>query len=704
LIGYVPAVRWLVLAVCLLAGCGDNQHGEGLPLAAAHELLVVAHQDDDLLFMQPDVIDDIHAGLGVTSVYVTAGNGKKGPDAANKRYRGLMVAYAHAAHDDAWECGWISIRGHVAQHCRLDAENVSLVFLGYPDGGIYGELDHSLLKLWQGDIANATTVADRTTRYDRDGLIEVVAAVVHAVDPAVVRTLDLTAGHGRDHSDHMIVGALTALALARDDREREVIAYRGYDMLREPANKTGALYAAMSPYILYYQACASTGCEAPCGEACPSLDGSHAQWLGRRYAIGVRNTARGRLRVAGGCLAGATLGPCTTAPIWTLDHGRLASAAGCLAVASDGGLEVIACSRELAERWLVDDEGHLWSGLPPAPAPDLTYAHLRCVTPHDDGSIDVPTCDNAGGVAPRWQWAPELELTSHAVLAATGRSVRIADVTGDGRGDLCAVTTAGLECAPGAGDGTFGAAVRIDAATAPLAIEPESLTLGDLDGDGLADACGRDRLGILCALSSTGYAAGRFSPVFGDDDAHAGTGSSLRIEDANGEGTPQVCGLANEGVVCSPAGTSFETHARSTWPASTDLLVPADLDGDHRADWCALTADGASCGLSAESAITTDGVPWSFSVNGVVEVPPTAPALSDLADIDGDGDRDLCALSGDGTITCARSSGHGFGPRSVVAVLPDGASATALWLGDLDGDGRADACVDLGDQIACAIL
>ncbi|MEO8554041.1 MAG: PIG-L family deacetylase, partial [Kofleriaceae bacterium] len=313
----------LLIAACLIAGCGDNQLGDGVPLAGTHDLVIVAHQDDDLLFMQPDLIEAVQAGTGITNVYVTAGNGKKGTQAANRRYRGLMEAYGAAAGDQDWTCGWIELHHRAAQHCRLEAENVSLVFLGYPDGGKYGELPNSLLKLWQGDISTATTVADRTAVYDRDALIDVVAEIAHQTQPAVVRTLDLTAGHGRDHLDHLIVGALTTLALARTDADPELIAYRGYDMEVEPQNKIPAIYAAASKILGYYEACAASGCEVPCGQSCANIDTSHAIWLGRRYAIGVRRSAHGRLRTPTGCLAGATITACEGAPEWVLEHGHL---------------------------------------------------------------------------------------------------------------------------------------------------------------------------------------------------------------------------------------------------------------------------------------------------------------------------------------------------------------------------------------------
>lgn len=695
-------MRSLVVAACLLAACGDNQHGEGVPLAQAHDLVVVAHEDDDLLFMQPDLIEAVRRGTGMTNVYITAGNGTHGATAANPRYAGLMAAYGAAAGDNAWVCGWIQILGHQVQHCRLEAENVSLVFLAYPDGGINGDYPHSLLKLWQGDITSATTVADRTTVYDRESLIDTVTKIIEETQPAVVHTLDLTAGHGYDHTDHMIVGALTALALARTPAEPELLAYRGYNMNGEPPNKDPAVFADAHHILGYYEACV-TGC-APCGQSCTTVDKTHNELLGHRYAIGVRREARGRLRTAAGCLAGTALAPCDQAPVWTLSHGHLEGAGGCLAVEATGELAVAECAPDPAQRWLSDDEGHLWAGVPPPPAPNLAHAHLLCITPMDDGSATTTTCDNTAGDAPRWQWTPVLATTPRAQLgfSETGRSVRIGDVTGDGLGDLCAVTAAGLMCAPGRGDGTFGAAVRIDPAAAPLAIDPQSLTLGDLDGDGVADACGRDAAGISCARSTAGFAAAPFTPQFGDSDARATTAASLRIAEV--DGNAEVCGVAAAGVVCSPAGTSFTTQLRSPWPDPSACVVPAELDGDRTADWCVLADGGPACGLASESAVSTDGVPWGYAFAGVVETPPHDAAVADIADIDGDGQGDLCAPVGDGTIACARSNGHGFGPRTVVAVLPDGAQASAMWLGDLDGDGRADVCVDLGDAIACATL
>ncbi len=679
----------LVVAVIALVGCGDNLAGGDVPLAHTRDLVIVAHQDDDLLFMQPDVIEAVRNGTGVTNVYITAGNGKKGTNAANPRYDGLKSAYGDAANEHDWQCGWITIDAHPMQHCRLEAKNVSLVFIAYPDGGKYGELHHSLLRLWEGSIPSATTIAERPTVYTRDELIDTVAAIVRAVEPASIRTLDLAASHGYDHSDHMIVGALTALALARTDLDPELLAYRGYNMESEPQNKLGPIYAAAHEVLAHYEACA-TDCGAACGQPCTTIDRAHETWLGRRYAVGFRRRAHGQLRSGDQCLTGSGLGDCATAPELSLERGHLVTDEGCLAVDSSGAVRLAACKADPAQRFFFDDEDHLWSGVAPDFGPLLDYAHLRCVTPEG-----TATC--GGPDAARWQWSPRFVTTPHSVLAATGRAVRLGDLDGDGLADLCAVTAAGLVCAPGQGDGTFIAAKRIDDPAAPLAIDPVSLTIGDLDRDGAPDACGRDHAGVLCALSSNHYAATRFGTSFGDGDARAETSCSLAIEDADGDGTSDICGVNALGVVCTTATSS---ELRSTWPAAGANVLPRDLDGDHRADWCALTDAGPACGLAAETGLTTDGIPWGFALNNVVETFDGNPALTDIADIDGDGDGDLCAPIA-GEIRCARSNGHGFGPRTTVAVLPAG-DVSALWLGDLDGDGQADACVDLGDSISCA--
>jgi hypothetical protein len=175
------------------------------------------------------------------------------------------------------------------------------------------------------------------------------------------------------------------------------------------------------------------------------------------------------------------------------------------------------------------------------------------------------------------------------------------------------------------------------------------------------------------------------------------------VIDADGDGVAAVCGLAADGIACATRGAPLAL--RSPWPAPDAPVWVADLDGDHRADWCAATSSGPGCGRAADRAASTDGASWGFSFGGVVEdsaaagpTPDTSTAA--IADVDGDGRADLCGIDG-AAVTCALSEGFAFDPQFPLLALP--APPSALWLGDLDGDGRADACVDLGTTIACGI-
>ena len=692
------------LALVLVVACGDDLPPavDGAPLSRAHDLVIVAHQDDDLIFMQPDLLEAVRGGRSITTVYVTAGNGQDGTATADRRDQGLREAYGEAAGVSDWRCDWLDLAGHPAERCQLLGAGVTLVFLGYPDGGKQGEQPSSLLHLWQGAIEGADTVADVPSHLDREGLIETVAAVIESTHPAIIRTLEVASTHGRDHSDHMVVGALALVAAARAASDAEVISYRGYNISDEPVNKLDPVYDQAADMLSAYEACTSCGCGAACAPQPP-----HVTWLHRRYAVGFRRAARGRLEGGGGCLiqapAGAVaLGDCGAAPSWRLDDpGDLRLGDRCLAADPGGGLRMTACDGGVDHRWFFDDEGHLWSGLPPAPAGDMRYAHLLCLAAGESGPR-VALCGAPG--APVWSFAPAVAVTARAELglSATGRAVQIGDLTGDGRGDLCAVQAGGLMCAPGDGAGHFGPAIRIDDPAAPLAVNSASLVLGDVNGDGRADACGRTAAGLRCALAAVGFAAAPWSRWFSDADAQPATSASLAAVNADGDGVQEICGLAVQGVICAPHGLSTPAAVRSPWPSQAGAVWVGDLDGDGRSDWCASSGAGPACGVAAEAAVTTDGAPWGFARTGRVAAVAPDPATVALGDVAGDGRASLCTLAGD-RIACAHSQARGFGPRETVALLPDQAAPVALWLGDLDGDGTDDACADAGAIITCVL-
>lgn len=711
---------WIAVLVLAVTACGEDSFPVGPPLPMAANLTIVAHQDDDLLFMQPDLTDLVEARAGLLNVYVTAGDGGRavlgtdplqpagpgehhrldGVEYADARYAGLTIAYAQAAGlASNWSCGWIEIAGHPAEHCRLEGADVSLVFLAYPDGGKQGQAPNSLLHVWEGTSSGADTVSVRPTHYDRDGLIATVAEVITTAQPRTIRTLEIAATHGRDHSDHMLVGATTVLAIAAADSHADLISYRGYAIEEEPETLIDDLYGRSANLVAHYVACVE-GC-AKCGKACPTISNAHVVWLHRRYAVGTRRTAAGVLRGGGMCAGlnadGApNFGPCPTQPTrWELTpEGHLRANGRCLGALPTGELFTSPnCTPEPKFRFVLDDEGHLWLGMPPLSEHGMDYAHLLCLGA-TGGRPRASVCGE--GRAPKWELSELPVSAPRGIPALPGRAVRIADLTGDGRGDLCFVEAGSLRCAPGRGDGTFDPPIAI----APFTVEPESLVLGDVDGDHRADACGRDAEGLRCALSGDAFAAQTWSSTFARIGPADASDRSLSAADANGDGIAELCGLGEQGVVCVPRGLGAVTLVRSRWPAADAPLWSGDLDGDHRADWCVSRPNGPACGLDRDRDLTTNGSPWGFAFRGITDQAPASPALGALADIDADGRADLCTVR-DRTILCARSQGNGFGPQLAFATLPPGGVITALWLGDLDGDGLPDACVEDGGSITC---
>jgi len=329
----------------------------------------------------------------------------------------------------------------------------------------------------------------------------------------------------------------------------------------------------------------------------------------------------------------------------------------------------------------------------------MSFAHLDCLV-SEDGAPRTGLC--GAGRAPRWELARAMTATPRATAAITrtGRAVRMARLPGHATPMLCAVEPArGLMCAATTTTGALLPAIRIDSPATPLAIEPESLTLGDVDGDGMTDACGRDAGGILCATAAAGYLAARWSSMLGSSGPASPTDRSLAIA-----GGGKICGLDADGVLCVARDAAM-TDVRSTWPDPAAALWIADLDGDGEPDWCSATADGPACSLAADRRLTTDGVPWGYASGGVTEASARVGALPDTAtavftDVDGDGRDDLCTVR-DGAIACARSLGRGFGPQIPIARLPDGLAPSAVWSEPSKAPGVPRLCAADATTIAC---
>ncbi len=207
-------------------------------------LQVVAHQDDDLLFMNPDLLGTIKDGGCVRTVYLTAGDAGEGASYWVGREQGAMAAYAHMYDvPNTWHEEQQLLAGHlVTVEYLADIPQVSLVFMRLPDGNMRGEgfaadNDQSLHKLLNGEIAKIDTV-DKRASYSKQDIITALQAVMVADSPDTIRTQGSSDPADGDHADHHAAGILTDEAARGYPEPYTISHYIGYPDKEFPVNLT----------------------------------------------------------------------------------------------------------------------------------------------------------------------------------------------------------------------------------------------------------------------------------------------------------------------------------------------------------------------------------------------------------------------------------------------------------------------------------
>lgn len=284
-----------------------------------------------------------------------------------------------------------------------------------------------------------------------------------------------------------------------------------------------------------------------------------------------------------------------------------------------------------------------------ARANDKVVCQLSSTSPLGT-AIDGPALSDASGWKSPWYYA----------------TMRLADIDGDGKDDLCARAAAGFVCYPSTGAG-FGAALKTtlftDAQEFKDVVRYGTIRMGDLDGDGMMDVCARASTGMECHLS-------------------------------DGKGFPKA--------VAGPAWTDANGW-RS--PRFWGTIRVIDVDGDGKADICARTSSDFRCHLSTGSgfgdaiatAMLTDASGWDDPSNwGTLR----------MGDIDGDGDADLCGRA-NARVTCWPWTGNGFGAAINGPEWSDAKGwnqdrlFTSLRLADMTGDRKADICGRSSSGLVC---
>ncbi|MCF7553813.1 PIG-L family deacetylase [Pseudonocardia sp. WMMC193] len=278
-----------VVALVVVAMLGVTARADTRSCAAGSTVTVLAHQDDDLLFQNPDVATDIASGACVTTLYATAGDANESASYWQNRERGAQAAYARMAGvPDEWRSTPLRFAGRdVASVTLSDAPRIRLVFLRLPDGQVDGGGGsnsgfQSLQKLWAGEIPSMTAV-DGTATYTRDELTGAVTTLLAEVGATTVRTLDFDGRYGDgDHSDHHTIAYLARQASDAYPAPHRLLGYLGYPVVDRPANLDGATTARKTALFFAYAA----NDRFTCADALACSVRQESAWLPRQYTVG----------------------------------------------------------------------------------------------------------------------------------------------------------------------------------------------------------------------------------------------------------------------------------------------------------------------------------------------------------------------------------------------------------------------------------
>lgn len=251
-------------------------------------LNVVAHQDDDLLFLNPDISSDIAAGRCVRTVYLTAGDAGLPAAYWQGRETGVKTAYADMAGvPDEWQDDRALLDGRFVSVSYLrERPNLSLIFLRLPDGNIRGDGFaasgyQSLAQLVAGTITEMRTVDDKSP-YSLAQLTDLLNLLAALDKPAVVRALNPDNPADGDHSDHHAAGQLARMATVKTVSPVSVTYYLGYPIARLPANLSESDSSRKQRTFLRYSK--SDGAVCHSREEC-LLTTSFGSYFAREYTV-----------------------------------------------------------------------------------------------------------------------------------------------------------------------------------------------------------------------------------------------------------------------------------------------------------------------------------------------------------------------------------------------------------------------------------
>jgi len=179
-------------------------------------LNIVAHPDDDLLFMNPDIISDLNAGGEPYILYMTVGDDGNDIDYVLNRKEAIKYAWGpkQAERLIFWPIKSNSFR---------NGDKVGDLYRMYKDP-LY------LAESYYGDLAmNQKSVMEGLQKY----YTQIQPDIIRIHNPYAAPAIE-AGGPELDHIDHIYAAKLAVMSLW--NAKSEIYGYEGYPITAKPAN------------------------------------------------------------------------------------------------------------------------------------------------------------------------------------------------------------------------------------------------------------------------------------------------------------------------------------------------------------------------------------------------------------------------------------------------------------------------------------
>ncbi len=402
---------------------------------------VVAHLDDDLLFVDPAISERLDAGWCITTVHLIGGANGANFAYVQTRERASRLAYARMAGvPDEWIETNIPVAGKLVHQMVLKAKpQVRLLELRLPGGAVRGgRVPLGLLWEQRATLSTYPMNADGSVRvqYDRASLSATLKAIL--AEASQIYTLNPDTVPFLEHPDHIYAARITRHVAQTLNKSVPIVYHVTYPTGDWPGNVPAAEVQRKRDIVASYFSIDGNESSHVFGEF--QWDGN---WVARRYAFADRsdhriadfqprpiqlfNAAANRCLTSAGSGHAPTLAECTgsAAQQWRWDpltvypgntqNAALVSVATSQCIAErDGYLISEACDQwDMAQRWTPWDFG-------------LVYTPQRHCLGENDGKLTMRGCT---ALTTRYRWATTQHTQATDLRLATAM---VGDIAGTG--------------------------------------------------------------------------------------------------------------------------------------------------------------------------------------------------------------------------------------------------------------------------------